>query len=136
KKIMVMMTHRTEGPAAPREFLTNQPFVRLENALTNGQLRIETYTSHVAGVRAKVVVSSGEEFSRIAPTNDAPGSVAIPRSENPAANPESLADLELVKTGITGPGGVVGGGWFASSRASWRYEARLFSHLLNVLAYG
>src|SRR5437867_5521726 len=27
KKIMVMMTHRTEGPAAPREFLTNQPFV-------------------------------------------------------------------------------------------------------------
>src|SRR5206468_417677 len=123
-------THRTEGPAAPREFLTNQPFVRLENALSNGQVRIETYTSHVAGVRAKVVVSSGEGLSRIAHTNEAPGSVTVPGSESLAANPQSPADLDLVNAGVTGPGGVVGGGWFASSRASWRYEARLFSHLL------
>lgn len=140
--VMVVVTDRKESLPFTLGLLTNGPFSKFETPDGKSMVDIHTYSSHVDGVTRKVVVTSGGEvknFELSLPTNDVSktGNLGLVRSfitnwnsgPRAAFSPAPREHDEILE-GLAGPGR------FSSVRSSWRYESRLFSHVLNVLAYG
>ena len=140
--LVVVVADRKESLPIPWDLLTNEPAARLETTAVDGFSGTNTHGPHLAGVTKKVVVSAHgdmKDFELSVVTNDITKSTNLALVKNILTNwnSKALTDLHPALGKLEpGQGTIPGAGSFSSIRSSWRYESRLFSHLLNILAYG
>ena len=139
--VVMVVSDRLESLRIPWELLTNEPSGTLKWTAGNSSVGFQAYTSHLAGVTRKLVLSAGgdvKNYELPLQTNDASRTANLALVSSLITNWDSSARTLLNPasrendedfSGLPGPGG------FSSIRSSWRQESRLFSHLLNVLAY-
>ena len=140
--LVVVVADRKESLTIPWDLLTNEPAARLEMTADDDLPVSNIHSPRLAGVTKKVVVSAHgdmKNFELSVLTNDITRStnLALVRNFLTNWNSQALADLHpALGKNEPGQGNHPGAGSFSSIRSSWRYESRLFSHLLNILAYG
>jgi len=127
RNFVVRVFESREGKMTRRGFLTNGLLTSVETPNPGDQVSVHSYTSHLGDIRTKVIVTAG------------PGEKPLPAqlleaTNGPATNLVSDEDLiRQIRLGVDHvPLETAEAGW----RSSVRYDSRLFSSLLNVLAYG
>jgi signal transduction histidine kinase len=140
--LVVVVADRKENLPIPWDLLTNAPTANLDSTTFDGLPGTNNRGPHLAGVTKKVVVSAQggmRDFELSVVTNEVTKSTNLARVRKFLTNWDSKALADLNPTlGENGSrqGFHSGAGSFSSIHSSWRYESRLFSQLLNILAYG
>jgi hypothetical protein len=138
--LVVVVADRKESLPIPWDLLTNAPTANIETV--TGDAGTNVPGPRLAGVTKKLVVSTHgdmKNFELSVVTNDTTKStnLALVRSFLTNWNSRALAGLNpTLGKNEPGAGMLPGAGPFSSIHSSWRYESRLFSQLLNILAYG
>jgi len=134
--VVMVLKDRRQNTSLPAESVGT-----LANGDDEDPVRIHSYSSHVAGVKTEVVISTagsvkafelpprinesdlmaeGFTTNRFITNRDSKNGTIL------ATSPDKMIERFIGAPAVAG---------FSSMRSSWRYESRLFSNLLNVLAY-